>query len=90
MGNTVMRFFAPTQATSQQAPVPLMPLQYMIYNARVKINLPHQGESWFFIDPKYTVQQFLHEVQAEDKDSITSLEILRGSGKDDGRIQNVE
>lgn len=59
-----------------------MPLQYMIHNARVKINLPQHGESWFFIDPKYTVQQFLHEVQSEDKDAIASLEILRGNGRD--------
>ena len=57
-----------------------MPLQYMLYNARVKINLPNHGEVWFFIDPKHTVSQFVSEVISEDKNSIESLEVLRGNG----------
>ena len=46
--------------------------------ARVKINLPTQGESWFFIDPTQTVQDFIKEVQGEDS-NINSLEIMTGS-----------
>ena len=52
----------------------------MLYNARCKINLPNHGEVWFFIDPKHTVSQFVSEVISEDKNSIESLEVLRGVG----------
>ena len=48
--------------------------------ARVKINLPTQGESWFFIDPSQTVSDFVREVQSEDN-QISSLEIMSGSSK---------
>ena len=43
MGNTAMRYFAPAsaKAAASASPVPLLDLQYMMHNARVKINLPN-------------------------------------------------
>ena len=57
--------------------IPTIQLKYMVHNAKVKINLPNQGECWFFIDPVHTVGDFTTEVKLEDQDAISSLKILR-------------
>ena len=44
--------------------------------ARVKVELPGQGESWFFISQDETVQKFINDLKYEE-DSIDKIEVLR-------------
>ena len=67
-----------------------MQLQYMVNMARVKINLPGRGDSWFFIDQDATVHDFSKLVKQEDPD-ISNLEIVSGkpsSGESKALAQN--
>ena len=54
-----------------------MQLQYMVNMARVKINLPERGDSWFFIDQDATVKDFAKLVKQEDS-KISNLEFVSG------------
>ena len=70
-----MRYFSP--ASAAEAAVPGMQVQHMVDSARVKINLPEQGDCWFFIQPEDSVMDFCARVQSEDP-LISSLEVLQG------------
>ena len=48
--------------------------------ARVKVNLPAQGDCWFFIDPRDKVSDFIANVKEEDA-MINKLEVLTGGQK---------
>ena len=56
------RFYSTTNMikaiTAEEARTPIMQLQYMVNMARVKINLPGRGDSWFFIEKDATVHDF--------------------------------
>ena len=43
--------------------------------ARVKVELPGQGESWFFISQDETVKRFIEELKHEE-DKIEKIEVL--------------
>ena len=44
--------------------------------ARVKVELPGQGESWFFISQDETVKRFIEELKHEE-DKIEKIEVLQ-------------
>ena len=44
--------------------------------ARVKVELPGQGESWFFISQDETVKKFIEGLKHEE-DRIETIEVLR-------------
>ena len=88
------RFYSTTnmiKATAiEEARTPIMQLQYMVNMARVKINLPGRGDSWFFIDQDATVRDFSKLVKEEDPE-ISNLEIVSGkpsSGSSKALAQN--
>ena len=64
--------------SQQQSAGDEIQLQYMLGKARVKVNLPEQRDSWFFIHPDDTVQDFISCVQQEDK-KVKSLSVMSGN-----------
>ena len=42
------------------------PVLFVIDMARVKVELPGQGESWFVISQNETVQKFIEELKHEE------------------------
>ena len=36
----------------------MVPTEYMINTARVKLSLPAKGNCWFFVDPALRVSEF--------------------------------
>ena len=67
---------------AEEARTPIMQLQYMVNMARVKINLPGRGDSWFFIDHEATVNDFTKTVKQEDPE-ISNLELVSGKPASD-------
>ena len=49
----------------------------MVNSARVRVNLPENGDCWFFIQPEDSIDEFCAKVKAEDP-LINSLEVLKG------------
>ena len=88
------RFYSTTNmiraSVAEEARTPIMQLQYMVNMARVKINLPGRGDSWFFIEREATVNEFTKIVKQEDPE-ISNLEFVSGkptSGKSKTLAQN--
>ena len=49
----------------------------MVNSARVRVNLPDNGDCWFFIQPEDSIDEFCAKVKAEDP-MINTLEVLKG------------
>lgn len=57
----------------------LIPTEYLVSTAKVCVQMPTQGDTWFFLDPSTTVTQFKNACLQEDT-QLGNVEVLAASG----------
>ena len=55
-------------------------MEYAFETARMRIFLPSQGDTWFFIDDKMTMKEFKEECLAEDP-KVRSVKFIDTNNK---------
>lgn len=75
MGQASKRLFS-THTAAMSAP--MIKTQYLMQMARIKVQLPQEGDTWFFVRPNDTIENFRNEISSED-DQIKTVEVFESA-----------